>query len=180
MTRSYQEDGIDTLGVGPRAKTRTGRLLQLSAAAPFVDPNGMRFASFMGYMAYARRLHLEGVPSAESRKLHTSAVGVQAETLYNRSFSRRHADDEGELADLYLGHLLTVFDTPEARNLAMVELAKVSDSAESNSDRAVLARVRAVEICDDEVIFTPLPVWQITALQKFFKRILKERITTTA
>lgn len=178
MTRSYQEDGVDVLGVGPKAKTRTGRLLQLAAAAPFVDPTGMRFASFLGYMAWLRRTAQESTPNADCRKSHTNAVGELAETLYNRSFSRRHAEDTGELGDLYLGHLLETFATAESRQSALIDLANVTDS--KSIELSVPAKIRAVEVCDDEVIFTVLPDWQIAALQKFYKRILRERSTTTA
>jgi len=189
MTKPFVEDGAGILGVGPKAKTRTGRIMHLAAAAPFQDPDGkLEFASFMGFMAFQRRALLDPVPNAESRKLHCAAVGEQAETLFNRAFSRNSQQDAFELSDLYLGHLLNTFDATkrtmvlmDLRRSVLEDLSLEADTLSGKSETLLRSHIVAVEACDDgEYITELLPTWQLDAIIKFIKRILRERSSTTA
>lgn len=179
MKQHEMFDGETIMVIGPRAKTRTGRRVGLSAAGPFVHPDKREFASFMGYMALSRRI-AQGESFHYKQELEfRRAVGERAESMFSQCASRRVVDNVMDWSDLYLGHLLALHRTPELRAAAIDDLG-LPEVTVTGPAMAHVIRSKVKQIVDDSIDpdlyeFDHLPPWQADALVKFYGRLLGQR-----
>lgn len=168
-------DGENILAIGPRARTRTGRRFALIAAVPFIHPEfpDSPFSSFMGYMALKRREALEEPITHRLRMEYHRVSGERAESLYNANYTKRYREDYTQLADLYLGHLLSFSEADRKEALDALQLPSRWSSI-TTLEKCILERLYAAIDMDHDESFDELPGWQIGALIQFFKRQVAE------
>lgn len=181
ISAANMEDTINIMVVGRRAKTRTGRKIALSAATAFEHPELGRFASFLGFMALERRRSMDEPVTRAVEKDYRSAIGEKAEMLFNASLSNRHKESVLELADLYLGHLVTLATCPE--NGAQFLERFLTDcliGEEFLNTASVLPNVIVTikKIRDDEVEpdyyqYVDISEWEARAIARFLSRFGK-------
>lgn len=179
MKQHEMIDGETIMVIGPRAKTRTGRRVGLSAAGPFWHPDKREFASFMGYMALSRRVSGGEDFNYKAELEFRRAVGERAESMFSQCASRRIVDNTLDWADLYLGHLLALHNTSEHRAAAIRDLG-LPEVTVTGPALAQVIRSKVKQIVDDSIDpdlyeFDHLPPWQTDALVKFYGRLLGEK-----
>jgi hypothetical protein len=171
---SDRTDGVDVIGIGNHAATRTGRLLSLNGGIGFITVEHGQFTCFNAYYAYLLRRQMPEPIDRRYMEAMRTACGERADSMLASVIHRAHTIRNEELGEEYYHYLVhSVFNTPMRQRIFLDELDSI---ARSRSNRMMGPRLRHCFALherdpDGEVTLSEAPPWMVDQIARLLVRL---------